>query len=120
MDTTPCARDLCVVCGSFTYWINCLVEPRNASWPSDVPHVEVVIRAAGVSNNTFTPYVSEQVDTDTDELPIDAHHVTVYRSAAMRAASVAQDSLDLQCSIREIAQDLHSVLDKFADPREIS
>lgn len=78
---------------------------EGVTWEPDPRHVDLVVKALGVTGKVVTPLVKEKLEElDEEDVPLADDQVKVYQSLTMRLGYLSQDRPDLQRAVRELAK----------------
>ena len=87
-------------------------------YETDPRHVDLVVKALGVTKPVTTPLVRESPvpdDQEVEDKKISEEEATLYRSCTMRVGYIAQDRTDLQRATRELAKGMSSPTERHME-----
>ena len=87
-------------------------------YETDPRHVDLVVKALGVTKPVTTPLVRESPvpdDQEVEDKKLSEEEATLYRSCTMRIGYIAQDRTDLQRATRELAKGMSSPTERHME-----
>ena len=89
---------------------------EGISYEADPRHVDIVVKALGVSKAVTTPLVREPPDNvDVKDKMLSEQEATLYRSCTMRIGYISQDRTDLQRVTRELAKGMSAPTERHME-----
>ena len=89
---------------------------EGISYEADPRHVDIVVKALGVSKAVTTPLVREPPDNvDVKDKMLSEQEATLYRSCTMRIGYISQDRTDLQRVMRELAKGMSAPTERHME-----